>query len=69
MVFCSAITFPSYLTMPLLLWACITIIVPSKWFSLTALVTLFYFELVFAIQYVFNLNATEWNVSAFLGLV
>jgi hypothetical protein len=58
----STITFPSYLTLPLIIWASVSLLPSHRWFKVTARYVAVYFSAIALIQYVFNMSSLAWEV-------
>lgn len=63
-----AISFPSYITLPLLLWACF-ILISNKYSEKTILPLVIYLGLIIAVQALFNLNGFSFKTFNDIGLV
>ena len=69
MTLCSAFTFPSFLSLPLLIWSCITILAPVEWFIVSSYSVLVYMGSFVVLQSIWNISGSRLPQLTDVGLV
>lgn len=68
-LFAYAISYPTFLTIPLLFWSCLTLVSNGQLFSRTAFFMLMYTVAITFVQYIFSLNGVDLGSFSDAGLV